>query len=108
MTERRADRATRSASDWLKCYFMQDKVGQQIEGYIVDVTSFGLFVELKDIYVQGLDHVTALSNDYYEHDPVHHVLIGRQGNRRYRLGDSMSVLVARVDLDARKMDFEPI
>lgn len=108
MTERRADRATRSASDWLKCYFMQDKVGQQFEGYIVDVTSFGLFVELKDIYVQGLVHVTALSNDYYEHDPVHHVLIGRQGNRRYRLGDSMSVLVARVDLDARKMDFEPI
>ncbi len=106
MTERRADRATRDATDWLKCDFMQDKVGQTFEGVIADVTGFGLFVELKGIYVQGLVHVSALKSDYYHHDTLHHLLVGRHSNASYRLGDNIRVMVARVDMDVRKIDFE--
>lgn len=105
MTERRADRASRDATDWLKCDYMQDKVGQSFDGFIADVTGFGLFVELKDIYVQGLVHVTALKNDYYQFDSMHHLLRGRSGNTTYRLGDPIRVQVARVNLDDRQIDF---
>jgi len=105
MTERRADRASRDATDWLKCDYMQDKVGQTFEGFISDVTGFGLFVELKDIFVQGLVHVTALKNDYYQFEGVNHLLRGRSSNRTYRLGDPVRVQVARVDVDQRKIDF---
>ncbi|MEJ2393140.1 MAG: ribonuclease R [Gammaproteobacteria bacterium] len=106
MTERRADEATRDAVDWLKCEFMLDKLGSEFEGIITSVTNFGLFVELSDIYVEGLVHVTALRQDYYQYDPVHHRMIGERTNRIYRLGDPIRVVVARVDLDDRKIDFE--
>lgn len=105
-TERRADLATRDATDWLKCEYMLDKVGQEFDGVIVDVTGFGVFVELKNIYVQGLLHITALKNDYYHFDPIHHALRGKHSGKDYRLGDSIRVLVARVDLDKREIDFE--
>lgn len=105
MTERRADRATRDAVDWLKCEYMLDKVGHTFDGRIVDVTGFGVFVELDKIYVEGLVHITALENDYYHYDPVHHLLRGKRSSRVYRLGDSIRVVIARVDLDSRKIDF---
>ena len=105
MTERRADRASRDATDWLKCDYMQDKVGEVFNGFISDVTGFGVFVELKDIYVQGLVHVTSLKNDYYVHEPTHHLLRGKSSNTVYRLGDPIRVRVGRVDLDQRKIDF---
>jgi ribonuclease R len=108
MTERRADEATRDAVDWLKCEYMQDKLGETFPGRITSVTSFGLFVELDDIYVEGLVHVTSLKSDYYRFDNVHHCLNGERSGRSYRLGDSMDVLVARVDLDEKKIDFEPV
>jgi ribonuclease R len=106
MTERRADLATRDAIDWLKCEYMLNKQGQIFPGIISDVTSFGVFVELNDIYVQGLLHITALNNDYYHYDAVNHLLQGRQSNHTYRLGDPIEVLVARVDIDKRLIDFE--
>lgn len=106
MTERRADLATRDALDWLKCHYMQDKVGQTFSGIISDVTSFGLFVELKDIYVNGLIHISHLPGDYYEYDAVAHCLRGRKSKRMFRLGDGIEILVARVDLDQRYIDFE--
>jgi len=106
-TERRADEATREVVAWLKCEYMQDKLGQVFDGTISAVTSFGVFVELNDIYVEGLVHVTSLKNDYYTFDSVKHRLVGERGGQVYRLGDSISVLVARVDLDERKIDFEP-
>jgi ribonuclease R len=106
-TERRADEATREVVSWLKCEYMQDKLGQVFPGTISAVTGFGIFVELDDIYVEGLVHVTSLKNDYYAFDAVKHRLIGERGGHVYRLGDKMSVLVARVDLDERKIDFEP-
>ncbi len=106
MTERRADEATRDAVDWLKCEYMLDKLGQQFEGIITSVTNFGIFVELQEIFVEGLIHVTALRHDYYHFDAVHHRLIGERTNKVYRLGDPVRITVARVDLDERKMDFE--
>ncbi|KGP62994.1 ribonuclease R [Legionella norrlandica] len=108
MTERRADDATREVITWLKCEYMQDKLGQVFKGRISAVTSFGIFVELDEIYVEGLVHVTSLKNDYYTFDSAKHRLIGARGGQVYRLGDKMTVLVARVDLDERKIDFEPI
>ena len=106
MTERRADDATRDAIDWLKCEHMLDRVGETYSGIITSTTSFGLFVELQDIYVEGLVHVTALGNDYYHFDPTRHWLIGERTNRIFRLGDQLEVKVVRVNLDERKIDFE--
>ncbi|MGD9708666.1 MAG: ribonuclease R [Halothiobacillaceae bacterium] len=103
--ERRADEATRDATDWLKCEFMQDRVGEVFDGVITAVTSFGLFVELKGVFVEGLLHITALDKDYYHFDPVGHRLVGERTGQVYRLGDAVTVQVARVDLDERKIDF---
>ncbi len=106
MTERRADEATRDVVNWLKCEFMKDRVGGTFPGVITAVTGFGLFVELTDIYVEGLVHVTALPGDYYHFDPLHHRLSGERSGRSFRLGDTVEVRVMRVDLDERKIDFE--
>ena len=106
MTERRADEATRDVVNWLKCEFMKDRVGETFPGVITAVTGFGLFVELTDIYVEGLVHVTAMPGDYYHFDPLHHRLSGERSGRSFRLGDSVEVRVMRVDLDERKIDFE--
>ena len=105
-TERRADEATRDAVDWLKCEYMLDKVGESYNGIITSTTSFGLFVELQDIYVEGLVHVTALGNDYFHFDPVRHCLTGEHSKRIFRLGDQLQVKVVRVNMDDRKIDFE--
>ncbi|MDG4551796.1 MAG: ribonuclease R [Candidatus Contendobacter sp.] len=108
MTERRADEAVRDAVEWLKCEFMLDKVGQVFDGIINAVTGFGLFVELRGVFVEGLVHVTSLRNDYYHFDPVGHRLRGERSGQVYRLGDRLTVRVVRVDLDERKIDFEPV
>jgi len=105
MTERRADEATREAIDWLKCEFMMNKVGEEFPGVISGVTGFGFFVELTDIYVEGLVHISLLPNDYYQFDATRQALIGERSGRRFRLGDVVKVRVARVDLDERKIDF---
>jgi ribonuclease R len=105
MTERRADDATRDVTAWLKCEYMQEHVGENFTGIISGVTGFGLFIELSKIYVEGLIHVTALSGDYYHFDPMRHQLSGENSGRKYRLGDTINVTVARVDLDERKIDF---
>jgi ribonuclease R len=106
MTERRADDATRDAMDWLKCEYMMDKVGQEFDGIITSVTGFGIFIELQDIYVEGLVHVTGLGNDYFQFDPSHHRMVGERTRKIYRLGDKVQVQVARVDLDEKKIDFD--
>ncbi len=105
-TERRADEATRDVTDWLKCEFMLDKVGNTFAGMITSVKNFGVFVMLDDIYVEGLVHITALKEDYYDYDPIHHVLRGQRTRMQYRLGDRINVLVSRVDLEQRKIDFD--
>ena len=105
MTERRADEATRDALDRLKCEYMRDKQGEEFEGLITGVTNFGLFVQIKNLYVEGLIHVTSLPNDYYTHDPVGHRLVGERSGRVFRLTDTVRVRVAAVNLDDRKIDF---
>ncbi|MGR4069423.1 ribonuclease R [Billgrantia sp. C5P2] len=105
MTERRADDATRDVEDWLKCEFMSDKLGEVYEGTIASVTQFGIFVRLDEVYVEGLVHVTSLPSDYYHYEPEKHRLKGERTGMSYRLGDGVTVQVARVDLNDRKIDF---
>jgi ribonuclease R len=104
-TERRADEATRDADSWLKCEYMTDKIGGEFDATITGVNSFGVFVELDDIYVDGLVHITALDNDYYHFDPVGHRLTGERTGMVYRLGDRVRVQLVAVNLDERKIDF---
>ncbi len=106
MTERRADDATREVDAWLKCEYLQDHVGDEFDGVISAVTSFGLFVELKDLYIEGLVHVTGLPGDYYNFDHAKQRLTGERTGRSFQLGGSVRVQVARVDLDDRKIDLE--
>lgn len=108
MTERRADEATRDAVNWLKCEFMQDRIGEEFDGIVSSVVSFGLFVELTGIFVEGLVHVSGLRNDYYRHDPAAECLRGERSGVTYRLSDAVRVKVMRVNLDERKIDFELI
>lgn len=105
MTERRADDATGEVTDWLKCEFMMDKVGQEFSGVISGVTGFGIFVELADVYVEGLAHISTLPDDYYQFDPIKHALQGERGGNQFRLGDTVKIQVARVDLDQCQIDF---
>ncbi len=105
MLERRADEATRDAIAWLKCEYMLDKIGERFSGIVAGVAEFGVFVELDQIFVEGLIHVTALPPDYYHYDAVHHTLTGRASGREFRIGIQLDVTVARVDLDERKIDF---
>lgn len=105
MTERRADDATRDVTNWLKCFYMQDKVGEVFSGTVAGVTSFGLFVALDEVYVEGLLHVTDLGNDYFIHDKARHEMVGERTGVRYRLGDRLTVKVVRVDLETSRIDF---
>ena len=108
MTERRADDASRDVEQWLKCEYMRDKVGESFSGVISGVAGFGLFVELTEIFVEGLVSVRDLKEDYFNYDDVHHQLKGQRGGRIYRLGDLINVKVASVNLDDRKIEFIPV
>lgn len=102
--ERRADEASRDVEAWLKCYFIKDKLGEEFTGMIVGVTSFGIFVQLDDLYVEGLVHITELGTDFFQYDDSRHELRGERTGKRYQLTDKVTVQVARVDLEARKID----
>ena len=106
MTERRADDATREVDAWLKCEFLKDRIGEEFEGVIAAVTTFGVFVELSDLYIEGLIHVSALPGDYYHFDQAKQRLIGERTRQVFQLGGAVTVRVARVDLDDRKIDLE--
>jgi len=106
MTERRADDATREVDAWLKCEFLKDRIGEEFAGVIAAVTNFGVFVELSDLYIEGLLHVSALPGDYYHFDQAKQRLVGERTRRSFQLGGAVTVRVARVDLDDRKIDLE--
>jgi len=108
MTERRAEEASRDAIQRLKCAYMEDKVGQEFEGIVSSVTAFGLFVVLDDIFIEGLIHISNLPVDYYHHDAITHTLRGERGGKVFKLGQRLKVLLTRVDMDERKIDFELI
>jgi ribonuclease R len=103
--ERRADEASRDVETWLKCYFMRDKLGEEYGGMVSGVTSFGIFVQLDALFIEGLVHVTELGADYFQYDEIKNELRGERTGIRYRLSDRVRVQVSRVDLDARKIDF---
>lgn len=107
MTERRADDATRDAVKWLKAEYMLDRIGEVHHGVVTAVTNFGLFVELGELHVEGLAHVTALGEDYFHFDPVQYQLTGEHTGKTFRLGQNIVVRVVRVDLDEGRIDFEP-
>jgi len=104
-TERRADDATRDVENWLKCFFMQDKIGEVFAGTVSGVTHFGLFVTLDGLNVDGLVHVTELGNDYFHFDAIRHAMNGERTGKSFRLADRITVKVARVDLETTKIDF---
>ncbi len=104
MAERRADEATRDVVDWLKCHYMQERVGDSFAGVVTGVTDFGLFVELTDVYVEGLVHITTLPKDYYTFDAARHALVGDSKGLSFQLSQEVEVTVLRVDLDSRKID----
>ena len=106
VTERRADEATRDVVSWLKCEFLKDRVGETFDGIVSAVVGFGLFVELKNVFVEGLIHITGLPSDYYHFQAAQHRLVGERTRQVFRLGDEVSVRVVRVSLDERKIDFE--
>lgn len=103
--ERRASDAERELLEWKKVRFMADKLGEVFSGYVTGVQAFGLFVELDEIYVQGLVHVSSMGDDYYVFQEKAHSLAGENTGRIYRLGDRVRVQVARVDLERRQVDF---
>jgi len=107
-TERRAEEASRDVLSWLKCEYMQSHVGSEFDGVIGTVTSFGLFVDLKDMHVEGLVHITSLVKDYYRFEQPTGALIGEKSGREYHLGEEIRVRVAAVNLDDRKIDFQEV
>jgi len=104
MAERRADEATRDVHSWLKCEYLQQHVGETFEGLISAVTGFGFFVELADLYVEGLVHISTLNGDYFNHDVQKHRLVGERSGARYGLGDKVVVQVSQINLEERKVD----
>ncbi|AFP84878.1 ribonuclease R [secondary endosymbiont of Ctenarytaina eucalypti] len=108
LSERRADEATRDVADWLKCDFMKDQVWHVFRGVITSVTSFGFFVRLDELFIDGLVHVSSLDNDYYRHDNLGQRLIGESSGTIYRLGDAVTIRVEAVHMDERKIDFSLI
>ncbi|HEX4151696.1 MAG TPA: ribonuclease R [Steroidobacteraceae bacterium] len=106
--ERRADDASRDVMGYLKCLYMQPRVGEQFEGTVTSALEFGLFVQLKDMPIDGLVHISKLPGDYWEIDGGGTGLVGRRTGRRWRMGDAIQVRLSRVDLLQRQIDFEPV
>jgi ribonuclease R len=107
-TERRADEASRSVTMWLKCHYMQQHLGDEFVGVISAVAEFGLFVTLKDLYVDGMVHVSKLGDDFFVFDQVSQSLVGQNRGQTFGLGDEVKIKVAAVNLEERKIDFELI
>ncbi len=103
--ERRADDASRDVEAWLKSYYMRERVGEIYSGTVSSVVPFGVFVVLDDLYVEGLVHVSELGSEYFLFNEALHELRGERTGLRYRLGDRVNVQVARVDLEARRIEF---
>lgn len=103
--ERRADEASYDVMAWLKCNYMQNKLGQTFKGVISGVSPFAIFVTLEDLYVEGAVHISGLGQDYFIFNDKTNEIVGQDSGLRYRLGDEVVVRVARCDLDARRIEF---
>jgi ribonuclease R len=105
-TERRAETAVYDVLEWMKCDYISDQVGNTCSGVITGVTKFGLFVELDEVYVEGLIHVSTLIGEYFHYNQESQCLVGGRTKTSYSLGDIVRVQIVRVDVDERKVDFE--
>jgi ribonuclease R len=103
--ERVAMEAEREILDRYRVRFMKDKIGEEFEGIISGMTAFGFFVELKDIFVEGLVRVTSLHDDYYQYHEKKYCLVGERTHKTFRIGDKVKVRVERVDVERRHIDF---
>jgi len=106
--ERRAEEATRDVEAWLKCQYMDGRLGHEYDGVITGVTNFGVFVQLNELQIDGLVHVTSLVNDYYHFEPGSQQLVGERSGKTYSLGQAMRVQVHKVDMETRRIDFRPL
>mgnify|MGYP000058918106 CR=1 FL=1 len=104
--ERNADGASKQVERWLKCYFMKDYIGQTLDAHIAHINGLGIFAELKDMYIDGLIHVSAIKGDYYVFDEANNLLIGRRTKKVYKIGQEIKVRVVRADLDKVHIDFD--
>jgi ribonuclease R len=103
--ERRADEASRDVEAWLKCKYMREHLGEEYSGVVSSATTFGLFVTLDAMYVEGLVHITELGGEYFRFDEARQELRGERTGIRYAIGTRVRIQVSRVDLDGRKIDF---
>ncbi|MCW8964498.1 MAG: VacB/RNase II family 3'-5' exoribonuclease, partial [Gammaproteobacteria bacterium] len=108
INERRADEASWDVVEVLKCEYLRDHTEDEFDGVIGGVNNFGLFVELDDMDISGLIHVTSLGHDYFHHDAIHHRLVGEHSGVTFRIGETIRVRVIRVAVDERKIDLEPV
>lgn len=108
MCERRADDATRTVMDWLKAKYLSRFIGDEFDGKITSITSFGMFVELENIFIEGLVHISKLSGDFFIYDDTRHRLIGERTKQQYRLSDPVRVKVIESNPDTKHIDFELI
>ncbi len=108
VTERRANDATRDVEQWLKCEYMRDKVGETFNGIISGIASFGIFIELVEVYTEGMISIRDLKDDFYAFDDIHHKLKGQRTGKTFQLGDKITIQVASVNLDDRQMVFVPV
>ena len=106
--ERRADEASRDVEAWLKCRYMRERLGEEFSGSVTAVTSFGVFVTLDALYVEGLVHITELGGEYFRFDEVRQELRGERTGVRYAIGTRVRIQVSRVDLDGRRIDFRMV
>jgi ribonuclease R len=108
LTERRADDATRDVVQWLKCQYMQQHLGDEFEGVVSGVAAFGLFVQIGELFIEGMVHVANLESDYYHFDAVRHALVGESSGQRFGLGDQLRVQVIAVNVEDRKIDLKVV
>jgi ribonuclease R len=106
--ERVAMEAEREILGRYRVRFMKDKIGEEFEGIISGVAAFGFFVELRDIFVEGLVRVTSLHDDYYQYHEKRYCLVGERTHKTFRIGDEVKVRVDRVDVERRHIDFSPV
>ncbi|MEA3134330.1 MAG: ribonuclease, partial [Gammaproteobacteria bacterium] len=104
--ERRADEAARDVMGYLKCLYLQPRVGETFDATISSALEFGLFVQLKEAPIDGLVHISAIPGDYWELENGGMGLVGQRTGRRWQMGDEVRVRLSRVDLTQRQIDFE--
>src|SRR5699024_7436732 len=107
-TERRAEKASRFVESWLKCHYMKDHVGEEFDGVVTTVTSFGLFINLTELFIDGLVHISNVGQDYFMYDEKQQQLIGQDKGTVYGLGDLVRIKVGAVNMDLLRIDFELI